>query len=94
MRAAFLWLATGPAHILARVAVDFARGCQPGLADLRGPQGAPLGGAAQRMGAAADPSPGLLEREHLVLADLHMYIVSGTKAIENVPHIVYIYRRR
>ncbi len=91
MRDAFLWLATRPAHILARIAVDFARRGQPRLTDLRGLKRAPLGGAAQRVGTAPDPLSGLLEGEYLILADLHMCIVSGTKTIENVPCIVYIH---
>jgi hypothetical protein len=40
---------------------------------------------------ATDPLSGLLKGEHLVLADLHMRIVSGAKTIENVPYIVYIH---
>ena len=84
-------LATRPAHVLARVAVGVPRRGQPRLADLRGVERPPLGGAAQSVGTAPDPLSGLLKGEHLVLADLHMCIVSGTKAIENVPCIVYIY---
>lgn len=92
MRDAFLWLTTRLAHVLARVAVDFARGCQPRLANLRGLERASLGGTAQRVRTATDPLSGLLKGEHLVLADLHMCIVSGTKRVENVPYIVYIHR--
>lgn len=91
MRGAFLWLATRLTHVLACIAVDFARGCQPGLADPRGLERASLGGAAQRVGTATNPLSGLLKGEHLILTDLHMCIVSGTKTIENVPYIVYIH---
>jgi len=91
MRDAFFWLAARSAHVLACVTVDFARRGQPRLTNLRGLKRASLGGAAQRVGTATDSLSGLLEGEHLIRANLHMCIVSGTKAVENVPYIVYIH---